>query len=46
MKYLLYILLLSLLSVLFGLVLDIFIAIAFYGIMAVSGIKFKKMEAK
>ncbi|WP_176722203.1 hypothetical protein [Staphylococcus xylosus] len=46
MKYLLYILLLSLLSVLVGLALDIFVAIAFYGIMAVSGIKLKNMEAK
>ncbi|MEX6311846.1 hypothetical protein AB6E91_10130 [Staphylococcus saprophyticus] len=44
MKYLIYILLLSLLSVLLGIVLDIFIAFAFYGFMAVSGFTFKNME--
>ncbi|MDK9857676.1 hypothetical protein [Staphylococcus equorum] len=44
MKYLLYILILSLLSVLLGIVLDIFIAITFYGFMAVSGITLKKLE--
>ncbi|MBF2780114.1 hypothetical protein QI089_09515 [Staphylococcus saprophyticus] len=41
-NYVIYILLLSLLSVLLGIVLDIFIAFAFYGIMAVSGITLKK----
>lgn len=44
MKYLLYILLLSLVTVLLGIVLDIFIAITFYGFMAVSGITLKKLE--
>ncbi|WP_432718025.1 hypothetical protein [Staphylococcus equorum] len=46
MKYLLYILILSLLSVLLGIVLDIFIAITFYGFMAVSGITLKKLEVE
>lgn len=46
MKYLLYIILLSILAVLLGIVLDIFIAIAFYGIMAVSGITFKNLEVE
>ncbi|MEB7721821.1 hypothetical protein [Staphylococcus equorum] len=46
MKYLLYILLLSIISVLLGLVLDIFIAIVFYGFMAVSGITLKNLEVE
>ncbi|WP_426443846.1 hypothetical protein [Staphylococcus xylosus] len=46
MKYLLYILILSLLSVLLGIVLDIFIAIAFYGFMAISGITLKNSEVE
>lgn len=45
-NYLIYILLLSLVTVLLGLALDIFIAFTFYGIMAISGFTLKNLEVK
>ncbi|MGE7269024.1 hypothetical protein [Staphylococcus saprophyticus] len=46
MKYLTYILMLSILTVLIGIALDIFIAFAVYLVASAYGIKFINLEAR
>jgi len=45
-NYVIYMLLLIIATLFIGLLTDIFIAFAFYGIMAVSGFTFKTLEVK
>ncbi|MFQ3837903.1 hypothetical protein [Staphylococcus pseudoxylosus] len=45
-NYVIYMLLLIIATLFIGLLTDLFIAFAFYGIMAVSGFTFKTLEVK